>query len=87
MINNLPSPTQPKVKFPGPALGGSASAHHQKLRPVTYCYMSGHVSLNKYCNVVSHIVPCYQKIMAEVAQMRLILQKAIYEPTAESKAF
>jgi hypothetical protein len=49
--------------------------------------MSGSVSLNKYCNVVMHIVPCYQKIMDEVTQMRLILQKAIYEPTAKNKVF
>jgi len=40
--------------------------------------MSGTLSANKYCNVVSHIVPCYQKMMAEVKLIRLKLQKEIY---------
>ena len=49
-------------------------------RPVTFCHMSGHVSLNKYCSIVTHVVPCYQKIMLEVAEMRNLLEKAIYLP-------
>ena len=40
--------------------------------------MSGHVSMNKYCGVVDHVVPCYQKIMGEVQEMRNLLEKAIY---------
>jgi len=45
--------------------------------------MSGSLSANKYCNVISHIVPCYQKMMAEVKQIKLNLQKAIYQPSGE----
>ena len=54
-------------------------------RPVVFCQMSGHVSINKYCGQVSHVVPCYQKIMDDVNEMRNKLQKAIYLPSEETK--
>ena len=34
--------------------------------------------MNKYCGVADHVVPCYQKMMAEVQEMRNLLEKAIY---------
>ena len=56
------------------------SGIRQVRRPVTFCHMSGHVSLNKYCSVKKHVVPCYQKIMDEVSEMRNLLEKAVYLP-------
>ena len=43
--------------------------------------MTGQVSLNHYCCIVSHIEPCYRKMQEEVTDMQILLQKAIYIPT------
>mgnify|MGYP007082969916 CR=1 FL=1 len=49
--------------------------------------MNGQVSHNKYCSLVPHIVACYQKMMEEVNEMQIVLQKAVYLPSENLKNF
>ena len=51
---------------------------------VAICHLSGHESQNSYCGVADHVVPCYQRIMADVKELRSRLERKVYQHREET---